>query len=92
MVIQTNFLKKERGKNIALKGIDFVKRYCRIKDKVILKKLENIPCFELDNEYRRTNNVLVSVYIAHKIRLDFLWQRFLNCMIPKYFIKSIFKQ
>ena len=59
--IYTSFLKKKRGKNTTPKGIDFVKSYCKIKDKDILKKLEDI----------------------HKARLEFLWRRFLNYIIPK---------
>ena len=35
IVLYINFSKKKRGKNIALKGIDFVKSYCKIKDKDI---------------------------------------------------------
>ena len=48
MDIHNSFLKKKRGKNIVLKGIDFVKSYCKLKEKEILKKLEDIPYFELD--------------------------------------------
>ena len=57
-----------------------------------MQKLEDILFFELDNEYIRINNVLVIVHIAHKIKLEFLWQGFLNYIIPKDFIKSILEQ
>ena len=90
--IYTSFLKRKRGKSITPKGIDFVKSYCKTKDTDILRKLEDIPYFEQDNEYIRINIVLFIAYIAHKIRLEFLWQRFLNYVIQKYFIKSILQQ
>ena len=57
VAIYTSFLKKKQGKSTALKGIEFVTSVCKIKDKDILKKLENIPVFEQDNEYIRINNV-----------------------------------
>ena len=63
---------KKLCKNITPKGIDFVKSYCKIKVRDILKKLEDIPYFEQNNKYIRINNVLVIVYIAHKARLEFL--------------------
>ena len=37
---------------------------------------------------RIKKNVLVYVYIAHKIILEFLWQRFLNYISPKYYQKD----
>ena len=57
----TSFLKRKQGKNIAPNGIDFVKSYCKIKDKHILKKREDIPYFAHDNKYIRINNVLLIV-------------------------------
>ena len=72
-------------------AIDFVKSYCKIKDKGILKKLEDIPYFKHDNEDIGLNTMLVIVNIAHKVQLEFLWERFLNYIVSKYFIKSIFK-
>jgi hypothetical protein len=47
---------KETGKNIASKGIHFFKSY---------------SFSELDNEYIGINNVLVIVYIAHNIKLEY---------------------
>ena len=49
------YLKRNVVKNTAPKGIDFVKNYCKIKDKDILSKPEDIPYFELDNEYVHQN-------------------------------------
>ena len=65
---------------------------CAIKDKDVLSKLEGISLFGLGSDYTRVNNILAIVYIAHKIRVEFLWQRFLNSIIPKFFLKSIYKQ
>ena len=66
MDVYPSFLKRKRGTNITPKGIDFVKSYCKIKDKQMLKKLEDIPYFELENENITIKNVSGIVYIAHK--------------------------
>ena len=71
--------------------MDFVKSHFKIRDKDILKKLEETPYFKLENEYIRINNVLVLVFMAHKIKLKFPWERFLNYIVTKYFIISIFE-
>ena len=57
-----------------------------------MKKLEDIPYFALDNGYIRLNNVLVIVYMAYKLKLEVLWERFLNYIVLKYFFKRIFEQ
>ena len=46
-----------------------------------ISKLDGIPLFGQDSDYTRVNNIVVIVYIAHKIRVEFLWQRFLNSII-----------
>ena len=56
-----SFKRKQQGKNVQPKFIDLVKSYCNTKDKDILKKLEDIPFFEMDNDYIRINNILVSL-------------------------------
>ena len=43
--ICTSFLKKKCGEKIQPKGTDLVKSYFNIKDKNIMKKLEDIPFF-----------------------------------------------
>ena len=40
----------------------------------------------------RVKNILVIVYMAHKIRVKLLWQRFLNSNILKSLLKSIYNQ
>ena len=70
-----SYLLKKTGKKAMLKRIDFVQSICEIKVKDILAKLESIPLFnKFDSHYSRVNNVYVIVYIAHKIRVEFLWQ------------------
>ena len=58
--------------------------------KDILKNLEDIFLFKSDSDSVRISNILVIAYIAHKIRLEFLWQRFLNFLVPKCTLESIF--
>ena len=65
-----SYLNKKQGKRTILEGIDFVQSACIIEGKDIMKKLENIPLFENDKDFVRVSNVLVIVYIAHKIRVE----------------------
>ena len=83
-----SYLNKKQGKKAILKGIGFVQSICAIKVEDIMSKLEDVPAFGLDSDYTRVNNILVVVYIAYKIRVEFLWQRFLNSIIPKFFLKA----
>ena len=36
--------------------------------------------------------MIVATYIAHKLRAEFLSQRFLNSTVPKYFFENIYYQ
>ena len=74
------------------KGINFLQSFLNIKDKIILKQLEDIPLFDTDSNFVRVNNVIVISYIAQKLRAEYLWQRFPNFIIPKYFFECIFYQ
>ena len=84
------FAKMRRGKNAVIKGIHFLQSILNITDKHIIKQLEDIPLFETDSNLVRVTNLLVITYIAHKLRAEYLWQRFLNYIVPKYFCKGIY--
>ena len=53
------FQNKRQGKNVNLKGIDFMKSMLNIKDKkpIVVK----------------VNNYFVTAYIAHKMSAGYLW-------------------
>ena len=57
-----------------------------------MSKIDGIPVFRQGSDYTMVNNILVIVYIGHKIREEFLWRRFLNSIIPNFFLKSIYNQ
>ena len=52
---------------MVLKGIDFIKSFIDIKNEIILKNLEDISLFDMDNDFVRVNNYVFIVYTAHKL-------------------------
>ena len=74
------------------KGINFLQSMLNIKDKGILNALQDIPLFENGTNLVRVNNSMVIAYIARKFRAEYLWQRYLNFIVLKYFFNGIFKQ
>ena len=46
---------------------------------------------DTDNDFVRVKNYVFFVYIGHKIRLE-VWQRYLNFIVLKKFLQSIFKE
>ena len=48
---------------------------------------EDISLFATDSDF-----VIVVANIAHKFWAEYLWQRYLNFIVPKYFFKSIYNQ
>ena len=52
------------------------------------KPTRYIPLLSTDNEYVWEGNYSAISNIAHKLTLKFLCQRFLNFIVPKYFLKS----
>ena len=73
---------KKRGRNADLKKNDVIKSFIEIKDKQILKSLEDIPILDTDSDFVRVNNFLIFICIAHKIRLEYVWQSYLNFIVP----------
>ena len=45
---------------------------------------------DTDSNFERVNNMIVITYIAHELRAEYSWQRFLIFVIPKYFFEGIF--
>ena len=54
--------------------------------------MDDIPLFETDLNLTRVNNYIVIMYIVQKMRVDYLWQWFLNSIILKYLLKSVYCQ
>ena len=71
------FGKKRRGRATNAKGINFLQSILNITDKGILQLLQDIPMFETDSNLVRVNSLIIITYIAHKLRAEYLWQRYL---------------
>ena len=74
------FARKKKGKTVAVKGINFLQTS---QNKGILNSLQNFPLFENDSDLVRVSNIMVTTLIAHKFRAEYLWQRYLNLIVPK---------
>ena len=46
----------------------------------------------MDLNLVRVNNLIVVYYIAHKFCVEYLWQKYLNYLVPKYFFEGIYHQ
>ena len=49
-----------------------------------------VSLIDTDSNFVRVNNMIVITYIAHELRDEYSWQRFLNFVIPKYFFEGMF--
>ena len=78
------FLDEDGASEIVL---NFQKKKWEISDKEILKQLDDLSLFDKATDFVRVNNVIAIAYIAHKLQIEVLWQRYLNFILPKYFLK-----
>ena len=49
-----------------------------------------VSLIDTDSNFERVNNMIVITYIAHELRAEYSWQRFLIFVIPKYFFEGMF--